>query len=97
MFVLDRDDDSNKDYEGDDGDGEEGGKDDVGLLLDLLGSRHLTNRREAQHHNELEAGEKKQSTHDPSFVDDRWTDVQKNLIRKVMRKHPQIQMSRIVG
>ena len=58
MFVLDRDDDSNKDYEGDDGDGEEGGKDDVGLLLDLLGSRHLTNRREAQHHNELEAGER---------------------------------------
>lgn len=91
-FALDRDADCNEDDKGEGEDGEEDGKDDVGLLLNLLCSRHLANRGVAQHQDELETVEKKMTLQDLNFLM-----VDTYLMRKVARKHPQIQMSRRVG
>ena len=57
-FALDRDADCNEDDKGEGEDGEEDGKDDVGLLLNLLCSCHLANCGVAQHQDELETVEK---------------------------------------
>ena len=53
---LEWDNSCNEDDKGDGEDGKEDGKDDVGLPLNLLRSRHLPNCGVAQHENKLETG-----------------------------------------